>query len=232
MTAMMSQIEDLNLVRPRLRLVGGTEFAPEEAPAPRLETITSLQLEKVRMLCDIAVDHNVACFDDPAPAFAAELARHLGLGAASLETAFLGALLRDIGNLRVSRRVLLGLRFMTEHQRQFVRMHAEYSGQICEALGLPEAVAEAARNHHERWDGSGYLRGLRGGEVSLEARIVALVDAYDFMTRPRPGRKGLSEARALRELRRHSGRLFDPDLVEAWADVLGRGRAGRSAAGA
>lgn len=229
---MMSRIEDLDLVRPRLRLVDGTEHPAEEAPAPRLEMVTSLQMEKVRILCDIAVDHNVACFDDPAPAFAAELARHLGLSAASLETAFLGALLRDAGNLRVSRRVLLGLRFMTENQRRFVRMHVEYSGQICEALGLPQAVAEVARCHHERWDGSGYPHGLRGGELSLEARIVGLVDAYDFMTRPRPGRKGLSEARALRELRRHSGRLFDPDLVEAWADVLGRGRAGRSAAGA
>jgi response regulator RpfG family c-di-GMP phosphodiesterase len=227
------RIDDHDLTRPRLRIVGGTDVESThqpEQPLPRLETITSLQLEKVRIVCDAAADQNVACFQDPAPAYGVALARSLGLTTEAVETVFLGTLLRDIGKLRVSRRVLFGLRFMTERQRDFVRMHVEYSGQICQSLGLPPAVAEVVRAHHERWDGLGYPAGLRGVKAPLEARIVALVDAYDFMTRPRPGRGGLSEAKALRELQRESGGAFDPELVEGWAEAAGMARPGRRAA--
>jgi HD-GYP domain-containing protein (c-di-GMP phosphodiesterase class II) len=192
--------------------------------------ITSLQLEKVRTLCDIAADARVACFDDPAPAYAAALSQFLGLGPQSLETVLLGAVLRDIGKLRVSRRVLLGLRGITERQEHFVRMHPEYSGQICEQLALPSKVLEVVRTHHECWDGGGYPAGLRGEEVSLEGRIVILADAYDFLTRPRPGQRDPTEARALHELRRGAGSLFDPELVEAWAAVLGESCPGSEAA--
>jgi HD-GYP domain-containing protein (c-di-GMP phosphodiesterase class II) len=186
---------------------------------PRLASVTAEQFEQVHAFCDLAADQNVACFDDPAPAYAVALARTLGLEKDAVEIVFLGALLRDVGKLRVSRRVLFGLRFMTEHQRDFVRMHAEFSGQICESLGLPGEVAEVVRTHHERWDGSGYPAGLRGVEVSLESRIVGLADAYDYMTRPRLGQKGLPEDKALRELRRAAGREWERDLVEAWCQV-------------
>ncbi|HLF08018.1 MAG TPA: HD domain-containing phosphohydrolase [Dehalococcoidia bacterium] len=219
---MIGRIDDLDVLRPHLRVVGGSEFEPP--PQARLVTISPLQLEQVRAVCDAALEQNVACCEDPTPAYAVALAGELGLATESVETVLLGAVLRDVGKLRVSRRVLFGLRPMTQYQLNYVRMHAEYSAQICESLELPPAVAEVVRTHHERWDGSGYVNGLKGVEVSLEGRIVALVDAYDSLTRRRLGKKCMSPSKALQELHQGAWRLYDPHLVDAWEAVVGPGK--------
>jgi two-component system, cell cycle response regulator len=93
-------------------------------------------------------------------------------------------------------------------------------------LSFPElaAAAAAVRYHHERWDGTGYPDGRAGRDIPLEARIVAVTDAFNAMTSDRPYRIARSEAEALAELRRCAGSHFDPAVVEALHAVRGQSR--------
>jgi HD domain len=80
-------------------------------------------------------------------------------------------------------------------------------------------IMAAVRNHHERWDGSGYPDKMKDAEIPLAARIVAIADAYDAMIHDRPYKRAISHAEAIEELRRHSGTQFDPELVELFCDL-------------
>ena len=101
---------------------------------------------------------------------------------------------------------------------------------IKEIPNLHEVVA-AAGSHHERWDGTGYPRGLKGTEIPLLGRILAVADAWSAMTTDRPYRKALTEDEARRELVRMKGRQFDPELVDAFLVCVGAGDAALERAG-
>jgi HD-GYP domain-containing protein (c-di-GMP phosphodiesterase class II) len=79
-------------------------------------------------------------------------------------------------------------------------------------------MAEYVLAHHERWDGKGYPRGLKGKEIPFESRIIAIVDAYDAMTSDRPYRSDLSEEESLAELQKNAGIQFDPELVSLFIE--------------
>ncbi|MCX7994638.1 MAG: HD domain-containing protein, partial [candidate division WOR-3 bacterium] len=82
-------------------------------------------------------------------------------------------------------------------------------------------IAEFALSHHERWDGKGYPRGIAGERIPLQARMIAIADAYDAMTTDRPYRRALSKKEAIRRLKECSGTQFDPKVVRAFLKVLG-----------
>ena len=92
-----------------------------------------------------------------------------------------------------------------------------------DGLEYASAVRDVILAHHEHWDGTGYPRGLSGGDIPLGARILAVVDAYESMTHGRPYRPPLPQAQAIGELRREAGRHFDPEVVEAFQLALGGG---------
>ena len=97
--------------------------------------------------------------------------------------------------------------------------------------GVPhfEHVAAAVRSHHERYDGTGYPGGLKGEDIPLVGRILAVVDAYSAMAMDRPYRKALTPDQAKEELRRGAGLQFDPALVDVFIEVLGQGEAQQAA---
>jgi HD-GYP domain-containing protein (c-di-GMP phosphodiesterase class II) len=97
----------------------------------------------------------------------------------------------------------------------FVRTHSEIGYGILREIAFPWPIAEAARQHHERLDGSGYPAGLKGGEIILEARILAVADVVEAMSSHRPYRPGLGIDAALEEIRVNAGKFYDPQVAAA-----------------
>ena len=148
------------------------------------------------------------------------LAERVALPVEEREAIAYGALLHDVGKIGVPEAILSKPGPLSTEEWTVLRRHPEIGERICRPLGLSAEFVPIVRHHHERWDGAGYPDGLRGAAIPLGARIVGLADAFDAMTHDRPYRRAFSVAHALAELRRESGRQFDPDLVEPFIDTI------------
>ncbi|HIE11810.1 MAG TPA: diguanylate cyclase [Desulfotomaculum sp.] len=148
------------------------------------------------------------------------LGEAVGLSRTYMDTLRLLADVHDIGKLGVPEQILFKPSRLTEEEWEEVKRHPEVGYRI--ALSSPELapVAELIRQHHERWNGNGYPKGLRGEETNILSRILAIADAYDAMTSARPYRPPLSHEEALSELKRCAGTQFDPHLVEIFVKLL------------
>lgn len=129
-----------------------------------------------------------------------------------------GAFLHDIGKVRVPDHILGKAGPLTDDEWQVMRCHPTWGGEMLEGTSLSMA-APIVKQHHERWDGSGYPRGLQGDEISLGAAIVAVVDSFDAMTADRVYRKGRPTAEAVAEIERHRGTLYNPLVVDAFLGI-------------
>ena len=131
------------------------------------------------------------------------------------------AALHDIGKVGIARRILLKPGSLTPPERMHMMQHVDIGGQILAGAGSPVLVlaAEIARTHHERYDGSGYTAGLRGEEIPVSGRIVAVADVWDTLTHDRPYRSAWEPGRALTEIFDQSGAHFDPSVVEAFSTL-------------
>jgi diguanylate cyclase (GGDEF)-like protein/putative nucleotidyltransferase with HDIG domain len=148
------------------------------------------------------------------------LARRLGLTTEELRAVELGALLHDIGKIRIPESILTKPEPLTEEEWRLMRQHTEAGEAILAPIGSLRDVLPIVRSSHERWDGNGYPDGLRGERIPLGARIVSVCDAFRAMVERRPYRPALSPAEAVRELRERSGTQFDPACVETLLDIL------------
>jgi len=147
-----------------------------------------------------------------------------------------GALLHDVGKIAVPDEILRKPAKLSEHEWETMRAHSSAGYQIVRGVEFLEETAEIVYAHHERVDGAGYPRGLRGEEIPLGSRIFAVADAFDAMTSDRPYRSALPSEEALAELIRNSGSQFDPAVVNAFIGVyqkrfLQRRGSGRSEGG-
>jgi len=148
--------------------------------------------------------------------YAAATAREMGLPRDEVRALWVGALLHDVGKIGVSDHVLKKPGKLTADEYDEMKRHPEIGGVIMERSSFLRPGLPAVLHHQERWDGSGYPRGLRGEEISLQGRIVAVVDTYDAIISSRPYRDASSCEFAMEEIRRHSGSQFDPVVVEAF----------------
>lgn len=132
-------------------------------------------------------------------------------------------LLYDIGKIGVTEAVLLKTGRLDGKERAKAEAHPVIGAQILESVGALHPAIDAVRHHHERWDGSGYPDGLRGTDIPILARLIAVVDTFDAMTVDRPYRKAMSLEEARVELEKLSGKHFDPQVIsaflEAWSEV-------------
>ncbi|SHG69028.1 PAS domain S-box-containing protein/diguanylate cyclase (GGDEF) domain-containing protein [Thermosyntropha lipolytica DSM 11003] len=149
-----------------------------------------------------------------------KIAKHLRLSARELDEISLLALLHDIGKVGVKEEILKKPAPLTEDEWREMRRHPEIGCRIAQNTAELLSVADYILAHHERWDGKGYPKGLKGEEIPLLARIIAVVDAYDAMTSDRPYRKALTHEEALEEIRRNAGTQFDPRIVEIFIDII------------
>jgi response regulator RpfG family c-di-GMP phosphodiesterase len=159
--------------------------------------------------------------------YAKRLGEAVGLRGQELIDCEQGALLHDIGKIGVRDQVLLKPGPLDEAEWEEMRRHPGLGHQILRGMQYLKGAAEIVYQHHERWDGKGYPRGLKGEEIVIGARIFAVVDCYDAMTSDRPYRKGRPYEVARLEIERCSGSQFDPAVAAAfsslashvWADI-------------
>ena len=150
----------------------------------------------------------------------AKVGKKLGLLQNEMDDLNLLARLHDIGKITVDERILTKPGKLTDQERAEIRKHSEAGYRIAESSQILSNIAEYILFHHERWDGGGYPRGLKGKRIPLLARILALADAYDAMTNDRPYRKAMEKSAAMDELKKGSGKQFDPALVPLFISVI------------
>ena len=149
-----------------------------------------------------------------------ELATRLGLSDEECVHIRRGALLHDIGKMGVSDDILLKPGHVTPEEYEAIKKHPALAYDMLKDISLLAPALVIPRDHHERWDGSGYPEGLLGTTIPLAARIFAVVDVYDAITHNRPYHEAQTPEAALQHLRAAAGRLYDPDVVDAIAKLL------------
>ncbi|MBI4476267.1 MAG: diguanylate cyclase [Acidobacteria bacterium] len=130
------------------------------------------------------------------------------------------ALLHDIGNLAVPESILSKPGSLTPEELERLKIHPNVGAAIVEGVPFPYPVAPLIRSHHERWDGTGYPQGLKGDDIPLAARVLAIADSYTTLMSERPYRAAYSHDEAVRIVRRQSGSTFDPKLLEQFLAML------------
>jgi putative nucleotidyltransferase with HDIG domain len=157
-------------------------------------------------------------------AFSRDIAKQCGMSRRDQELAHTAGLLHDIGKFALSDRVMERGGQLADADWRGIRRHPDIGAELLRDIGVYGPVADIVRTHHERPDGRGYPRRLKGEEIPAIARIVAVAEVYDTLTAPDTYRTPMNSFEALNELRRVAGSQLDPVYVEALADLLsGRG---------
>jgi diguanylate cyclase (GGDEF)-like protein/putative nucleotidyltransferase with HDIG domain len=152
--------------------------------------------------------------------FAELLAKVLGLAGSEVEHIRVASLLHDVGILAVPEPILNKESEVTPEEMEMIKRHPSLGAQLLRPVRELKDVCDILEYHHEFWDGTGYPHGLKGEQIPLASRIVAIVDAYHALISDRPWRKALSGEDAIKELRKGAGRQFDPFLVDMFTAVL------------
>jgi putative nucleotidyltransferase with HDIG domain len=152
--------------------------------------------------------------------YAAAIAAKLGLQAERLENVRQAALLHDIGKLGIPESILFKPGRLTDDEYTRIKTHAALGGEFLETSQGLRHLAPWVAHHHERWDGRGYPHGLRGDEIPLEARILAVCDAVEAMASDRPYHRAMSLDEIITELRLGAGTQFDPAVVQAFISIV------------
>ena len=151
---------------------------------------------------------------------AVAVAERLGLSEDECAAVKLGALFHDIGTIGVPESVLRKPGSLDEREWLEIKAHATIGANLLSNVPMLERVRPIVLSHHERYDGTGYPRGLREDQIPLAAQIVAVADAYQAMTAERPYRSAMSQKTALKELRANAGTQFNPVVVEAFIAIV------------
>jgi len=183
-----------------------------EAATSRVELTYDETLEALGAALDLR-DNETAGHSHRVTRYCLELAKRMGCSEEQLKHMERGAYLHDIGKIGVPDAILLKPGKLTPEEREVMQAHARVGYELVSRIEFLQEAAEIVHSHQERYDGKGYPRGLAGEAIPLGARIFAVADTFDAMTSDRPYRKGLPLATALEEIRKESGRQFDPQVV-------------------
>jgi len=151
------------------------------------------------------------------------IGKELGLSKEAIRILRISALLHDIGKVGVPESILGKPAPLSENEFIRIKEHPSRGAEIIENIKNVEEIVTAVKHHHERYDGGGIPDGLKGDNIPLISRIIAVADAYDAMTFDRPYRKGVTSDKAVKEIQRCSGTQFDPKIVEAFVKAHDKG---------
>jgi putative nucleotidyltransferase with HDIG domain len=154
------------------------------------------------------------------------LARAVGMSDAELVHVRRGALLHDIGKMGIPDSILLKSGPLDDEEWDIMRQHPVYAYQLLSPIAYLRPALDIPYCHHEKWDGTGYPRGLKGEHIPLSARIFALVDVWDALRSDRPYRDAWPEEKALEHIREQAGEHFDPQVVEVFLELIMEDQAG------
>jgi HD-GYP domain-containing protein (c-di-GMP phosphodiesterase class II) len=149
-----------------------------------------------------------------------QLARAFGLDASEMVHLRRGAILHDIGKMGIPDQVLFKPGKLDEEEWKLIQKHPQYAFELLSAIPYLRRALDIPYCHHEKWDGSGYPRGLQGQEIPLAARIFAVVDVWDAVTHDRPYRHAWSPEEATSYIREQSGKHFDPSVVAMFLKII------------
>jgi PAS domain S-box-containing protein len=150
-----------------------------------------------------------------------ELAERMGISEAERINIRRGALLHDIGKMGVPDSILNKPGDLTAEEWEIMQQHPLYAYQMLSPIDYLKQALDVPYCHHERWDGSGYPRGLKGNEIPLSARMFAVVDVFDAITSNRPYREAWSSQKALHYIKEQAGKHFDPQIVDIFHEIKG-----------
>jgi len=178
------------------------------------------QVVKILLQVLEAKDPYTACHSKRVATIALDIAREMGFSHIEMEVLRIGALLHDVGKVGVPEAILKKDGPLSEEERLFILAHPSIGDKLlsatCGRSNYIERVRDAVLHHHERWDGNGYPKGLKGEDIPLMARIVAVADSYEAMTAERCYRKATTPEEALEDIRRNAGTRYDPEVVQAF----------------
>lgn len=156
--------------------------------------------------------------------YARSISEELELSRERINRLVCGCELHDLGKIAVPDSILLKAGPLTKEEFEIIKQHPIWGARILEPLTFMKDITEMVHQEHERWDGTGYPRGLKGDGIRLEARIIAVADALDAMTSKRPYRQPFTMEKACEEIHRNSGTQFDPRIVEACLTAHKKGK--------
>lgn len=176
-----------------------------------------LLLSRLKNKDNYTYNHSVSC-----SILAIALGKELGLSKQELEELAMGTLLFDIGKMKLPSEILSSNEKFPQEKHKKVECHVEESVRLLkETPGVKSSAIQIAQNHHERFDGSGYPKGLKGKEISLFSSIAGLVDCYDAMTSERPFSNSMKHEAAVNELYTRRNKDFNEELLEHFIQCLG-----------
>ena len=156
--------------------------------------------------------------------YAALIAAELGWSSEEIQQLKHAAYLHDIGKIGIPDLILNKPSRLTDDEYNLIKKHTVIGAEILKDITFVPHIVEVARNHHERYDGTGYPRGLAGEDIPYMARILTIADCFDAMTARRPYKNPLSVSYAVSELKKNSGTQFDPELVDVFIRLINEGK--------
>ncbi len=165
-------------------------------------------------------DPETKSHSDRVAALATQIGTQMGLTEDQLTHLRRGALLHDIGKMGTPDAILFKPGPLTTEERQVMQQHPQFGNQFLHSIAYLQPAAEIVYCHHEHWDGSGYPRGLKGEEIPLLARLIAVVNVWDALNSAQPYRGAWPRQEAIDYLREQSGKEFDPRVVEVFLAMI------------
>jgi putative nucleotidyltransferase with HDIG domain len=184
--------------------------------------LNSLYMSTIRSFANAidAKDHYTNRHSEHVAELAVAITREMGLSAPEILRVQQAAQIHDLGKIGIRDDIINKSEHLTDQEMEEIKSHPLQGAHILEPIGFLHDIVEIIKQHHEHFDGAGYPYGLKGEEISLEARIIAVADAYDAMISDRSYRKALSKEEAIKELQKYSNSQFDQNVVEALLRVL------------
>ncbi|WP_163329228.1 HD domain-containing phosphohydrolase [Desulfurobacterium thermolithotrophum] len=152
--------------------------------------------------------------------YSKRIAEEINLSKEKINNIYMAAILHDIGKIGIPDSILLKPSKLTDKEYEIIKLHPILSYELLKHIELLEGALDGIKYHHERWNGNGYPKGLKGEEIPIEARIIAIADSFDAMTSNRIYRKAIDKKKAIKEIKEKAGIFYDPEIVEAALPIL------------